>query len=93
MRVLPDGSPRNAELSGFTAESRSRGGGRRGNGIDDENEDERGPEGCFRTGIMNDKVKQGILRICPGGCRVLRVDKGSQGGFKDGQGNLRQFKN
>ncbi|MDB6019746.1 MAG: hypothetical protein JWR19_4235 [Pedosphaera sp.] len=64
-------------------------------GIDDEDEDddERGPEGCFRTGIMNNKVKRGILRIRPGGGRALRLDKVSQGGFKDGQGKLRQFKN
>ncbi|MDB6018617.1 MAG: hypothetical protein JWR19_3106 [Pedosphaera sp.] len=48
---------------------------------------------CFRTGVMNNKVKQGILRIRPGSCRALRLDKVSQGGFKDGQGNLRQFKN
>ncbi|MDB6017044.1 MAG: hypothetical protein JWR19_1533 [Pedosphaera sp.] len=46
-----------------------------------------------RTDIMNDKVKRGILRIRPVGGRVLRLDKVSQGGFKDGQGKLRQFKN
>ncbi|MDB6016645.1 MAG: hypothetical protein JWR19_1134 [Pedosphaera sp.] len=46
-----------------------------------------------RTGIMNDKVKQGSLRTRAGGCRALRLDKVSQGGFKDRQGNLRQFKN